>query len=261
MNETKGFTVVIPARFGSTRLPGKPLIDLNGKPMIQRVVERALASQASRVIVATDSSRIVAALEDSGIDVVLTSPEHASGTDRIAEAVAQLDLTEEDVVVNVQGDEPLIPPVVIDQAAELVMSDPNFGVATLYEPMQEIEDVFNPNIVKVVVSVGNRAMYFSRAPIPWERGRFDDHRVTGSAQQWKRHIGIYAFKLWALARFVALPPSRLEKLESLEQLRLLESNVAIAIDESRTAIPAGVDTQADVDRVRMHLHDDSNHLA
>lgn len=253
MIDPAGFIVVIPSRFGSTRLPGKPLIDLHGKPMIEHVVERALASEASEVIVATDDQRIVEAIKIDGARVVLTSAAHQSGTDRIWEAIADADLADEAVIVNVQGDEPLIPPSVINQAANLVSQVPDCGVATLCEVMHDMRDIFNPNAVKVVADTQGRALYFSRAPIPWERGRFDTNELPPDGKGWFRHLGIYAFKRWALKRFVSLPRSRLEDLESLEQLRLLENGVSIAIAESVVAIPAGVDTQEDVDRVREYL--------
>ena len=253
MSSSNGFTVVIPARYGSTRLPGKPLIDICGKPMIQHVVERALASKASRVIVATDDQRIVDAIDLDNISILLTSAAHPSGTDRIWEAISDSELTDDAVVVNVQGDEPLIPSAVIDQAAELVAESNQCGVATLYEVIQDPADIFNPNVVKVVKGIDGRALYFSRAPIPWERGRFDQGETTAVGSNWFRHLGIYAFRYWALEQFVSLPPSKLESLESLEQLRLLENGVDIAIAESLVAIPGGVDTPDDVDRVREHL--------
>lgn len=253
MSVSRGFTVVIPARYASTRLRGKPLIDLVGKSMIQRVAEQALMSQATRVVVATDEPRIRDAVSIVGVDVALTSPEHQSGTDRVWEALQQVSGDEDDVVVNVQGDEPLIPPAVIDQAAELVSQDEDCGVATLYESLHEIKDVFNPNIVKVVSDSCGRALYFSRAPIPWERDRFDAEEVIGDCDAWHRHLGIYAFKRWALEKFVTTERSRLERLESLEQLRLLENGIAIAVAESCIEIPAGVDTPEDVERVRRFL--------
>ncbi len=253
MSGSNGFTVVIPARYGSTRLPGKPLIDLDGKPMIQHVVERALASRASNVIVATDDRRIVDAVTSEGARAVLTSAKHQSGTDRVWEAIEEVNLTEEAVIVNVQGDEPLVPPDVIDQAADLVAQATDCGVATLCEKMRDGRDIFNPNVVKVVVDLQGRALYFSRAPIPWERGKFESKDVPANWQAWNRHLGIYAFKQWALRRFVTLQPSWLERTESLEQLRLLENGISIAVAESVIAIPAGVDTQDDVERVRKVL--------
>ena len=253
MSGANGFTVVIPARYGSTRLPGKPLIDLDGKPMIQHVIERALESSASDVVVATDDQRIVDSVTAEGARVVLTSQEHQSGTDRVWEAIKGVDLPDEAVIVNVQGDEPLIPSAVIDQAAELVCKAHDCGVATLCETMRDGHDVFNPNVVKVVKNVHGRALYFSRAPIPWERSKFESNTVPSNSETWFRHLGIYAFEYWALQRFVMLPPGQLEQLESLEQLRLLENGMSIAIAESTLDIPAGVDTQADVDRVRKVL--------
>lgn len=249
---------MIPARYGSTRLPGKPLIDLNGKPMIQHVVERALASRASNVIVATDDQRIVDAVNTENVKVVLTSSKHESGTDRVWEAIEGTDLHEESVIVNVQGDEPLIPSAVIDQAAELVSRTEDCGVATLCEAIRDGREIFNPNVVKVVADRRGRALYFSRAPIAWQRGEFESNRVPTQLDSWFRHLGIYAFKYWALQRFVALPQSRLERLESLEQLRLLENGISITIAESDHDIPAGVDTLEDVERVRKVLSDASS---
>ena len=253
MSDSNGFTVVIPARYGSTRLPGKPLIDLNGKPMIQHVIDRALESRALDVIVATDDQRIVEAVGRTDANVVLTSSEHQSGTDRVWEAIEGRALVDDAVIVNVQGDEPLIPSAVINQAADLVHCANDCGVATLCEPMNDGRDVFNPNVVKVVVDHQGRALYFSRAPIPWERGKFESKGNPTNEETWFRHLGIYAFKHWALQRFVSMPQSRLERLESLEQLRLLENGMPIAIARTVAAIPASVDTQDDVDRVRKEL--------
>ena len=253
MTQFVDFTVVIPSRYASTRLPGKPLIDLEGKSMIQRVAEQALASSASRVVVATDDQRIVDSLSGVDVEVALTSPGLQSGTDRVWAAVSQKALNANAVIVNVQGDEPLLPPEVIDQAAHLVAANDMCGVATLCEPMTTMADVFNPNMVKVVVDHDDCALYFSRAPIPWDRDRFDGDSPTGKADGWFRHLGIYAFEHWALKRFVELPPSRLEQLESLEQLRLLENGIRIAVAESAAPIPGGVDTPEDADRVRAHL--------
>ncbi|MCY3860099.1 MAG: 3-deoxy-manno-octulosonate cytidylyltransferase [Gammaproteobacteria bacterium] len=258
MSSSMAFTVVIPARYGSTRLPAKPLVDLNGKPMIQHVVERALASRASNVIVATDDQRILDAINTESVKVVLTSTEHQSGTDRIWEAIEDIDMQDESVIVNVQGDEPLIPSAVIDQAAKLVSDATDCGVATLCEAIRDGRDIFNANVVKVVVDRHGRALYFSRAPIPWQRGVFDSNKNPADTDSWYRHLGIYAFKYWALKRFVSLPQSSLERLESLEQLRLLENGISIAIAESDAVIPAGVDTLEDVERVREVLASDSS---
>ncbi len=243
--------MVVPARYASTRLPGKPLIDIAGKPMIVRVAEQALASAAAGVVVATDDSRIVAAMDGSGAEAVLTRVDHRSGSDRVMEVVEAAGWTDDEVVVNVQGDEPLIPPVVIDQVAALI--DDACGVATLSEPITEPGDVFDPNIVKVVADRYGRALYFSRAPIPWQRDAFG-HAVPGAiGSEWRRHIGIYAYRVRELRAFVSRPPSRLEEIEALEQLRILDHGHPIAVADAKAPVPGGVDTPADVDRVRAVL--------
>ena len=247
--------VVIPARYASVRLPGKPLVDIAGKPMVVRVHERAVASGVGPVVVASDDERVVAASRAHGADAVLTSGEHASGTDRIAEVVSMRGLDPRDVVVNVQGDEPLIPPTVIDQVAGL-LRDGSCGVATLYEPIERGADVFDPNIVKVVVNGVGRALYFSRAPMPWWRDGFratEAPDIAGAGADWKRHIGIYAYRVAALREFVHWPPSALEETEALEQLRLLDHGRAIAVAEAAEPVPGGVDTEADAARVRAVL--------
>lgn len=250
----ESFTVVIPARYASTRLPAKPLIDLHGKPMIQRVAERALDSDAKMVIVATDDVRVANAVQSNEVRVVLTGGDHQSGTDRVWEVVSNLDLGPDEIIVNVQGDEPLIPPDLINQAARLLTGNSNFGVGTLCEPIHDIQVVLNPNVVKVVRSKSGQALYFSRAPIPWERGRFGtSEESSGEVGDWYRHLGIYSYRRSVLARFVNLPVSSLEKLESLEQLRLLENDIPIQIAESLVTMPGGVDTPADVEKVRRHL--------
>ena len=241
------YRVVIPARYGSTRLPGKPLIDLAGKPMIVRVAEQALTSSTSGVVVATDDSRVVDALRGSGAEAMLTRSDHRSGSDRVMEVVEAKGWPDDEIVVNVQGDEPLIPPVVIDQVAALI--DDECDVATLGEPITEPADVFDPNIVKVVADRRRRAIYFSRAPIPWHRDGFGGGPPARIGTAWRRHIGIYAYRAGALRAFVSYPPSPLEKLEALEQLRLMEHGHAIAVAEADAPVPGGVDTPADVDRV------------
>lgn len=238
---------MIPARYGSTRLPGKPLIDIAGKPMIVRVAEQALQSSATGVVVATDDGRVVDALRGSGAEATLTRDDHRSGSDRVMEVVDAKGWPDDEIVVNVQGDEPLIPPVVIDQVAGLI--DDECEVATLGEPITAPGDVFDPNIVKVVADRRGHAMYFSRAPIPWHRGAFRDGPPTGIGSEWRRHIGIYAYRAGALRAFVSYPPSRLEELEALEQLRLMDHGHAIAVAEAEAPVPGGVDTPADVDRV------------
>ena len=250
-----GYHVVIPARYGSTRLPGKPLVDIAGRPMIVRVAERALASAASSVVVATDDSRVVDAVADCGATAMLTRNDHLSGSDRVMEVAERQGWADHEIVVNVQGDEPLIPPAVIDQVAELLVDSP-YRVATLCEPITQAEDAFDPNIVKVVATRDGRALYFSRAPIPWSRDSFAQDAEGRPAQlgdDWRRHIGIYAYRVDALRSFIAYPPSRIEEIEALEQLRLLDHGHDIVVAEAVAAVPGGVDTPADVERVQAVL--------
>ena len=248
------YRVVIPARYASSRLPGKPLVDLGGKPMVLRVVEQALRSAAEDVVVATDDERVAAAVEGSEALAVMTRADHPTGSDRVMEAARALGWSGDDVVVNVQGDEPLIPPAVIDQVAALLEAQAgDCPVATLCERIERTADVFDPNVVKVVADQRGRALYFSRAPIPWAREAFADGRPRNVAGHWWRHIGIYAFRVSALEAFVAWPPSALEEVEVLEQLRLLEHGVGIAVAEAEAAVPGGVDTPADVERVLQAL--------
>ena len=249
------FSVVIPARYASTRLPGKPLLDIAGKAMVVRVAERALASSAENVVVATDDARVLDALAATPAAAVMTRDDHPTGSDRVMEVVEQQGWADDDVVVNVQGDEPLIPPTVIDQVAGL-LGDGSCGVATLCEPIVRGEDVLDPNIVKVVVNRVGRALYFSRAPMPWWRDGFRANEVpdiVGVGPGWRRHIGIYAYRVAALREFVQWPPSALEETEALEQLRLLDHGRAIAVAEAAAPVPGGVDTQADAARVRAVL--------
>lgn len=255
------FTIVIPARYASTRLPGKPLLDIAGKPMIRHVCERAWESRATRVVVATDDDRIYSACEDFGAEVVMTSPNHASGTDRLEEVVRKLGLDAEHRVVNVQGDEPLIPPLLIDQVADNLERYPDAAIATLCERLHDIEQVFNPNVVKVVFDNEGMAHYFSRAPIPWARDHWNDMTQgnlsapnAGSALKqstgYFRHIGIYGYRADVLSRFVSWPPAPTELAESLEQLRALYNGARIHVEVAAGKPPAGVDTGADLQRVR-----------
>lgn len=248
------FSVIIPARFGSSRLPGKPLADIAGKPMIQRVVEQASLSQADQVYVATDDARVAACVRDFGGQVVMTRADHASGTDRLQEVAQQLDLADDAIVVNVQGDEPLIPPAVIDQVAANLASQATASVATLCEPIHGAEDLFNPNIVKLVADAQGLALYFSRAPMPWARDHFADSRASlPAAPLFFRHIGIYAYRVSLLNSFVTWPQSPLEQLESLEQLRVLHYGHRIHVAEAAQPVPGGVDTPADLARLRTLL--------
>tara|TARA_R110002074_G_scaffold212376_1_gene381822 strand:- start:5945 stop:6742 length:798 start_codon:yes stop_codon:yes gene_type:complete len=255
------FTVVIPARYASTRLPGKPLLDIAGKPMIQHVCERASESRASRVVVATDDSRIQAACEAFGAEVVMTSPNHVSGTDRLEEVVRKLGLDADHRVVNVQGDEPLIPPRLIDQVADNLERYSDVAIATLCERLHDVEQIFNPNVVKVVFDLEGMAHYFSRAPIPWARDHWGDmlkdnlsRHNSGAALKdgagYFRHIGIYGYRASVLSRFVSWPPAPTELAESLEQLRALYNGARIHVEVAAGTPPAGVDTEADLQRVR-----------
>lgn len=255
------FRVVIPARFASSRLPGKPLLDLHGQPMIQRVAAQAARSGARSVVVATDDDRVHKAVLRSGIAGVaaaLTRADHASGSDRVMEVVANEGWSDDEIVVNVQGDEPLLPPRVIDQVAAVAREASAWpknpcGVATLCEAIADSADVFDPNVVKVVADAQGRALYFSRAPVPWSRAEFAEGVSGALPAGWHRHIGIYAWRVDALKEFVSWPVGRLERVEALEQLRLLEHGRGIAVAEAAAPVPGGVDTPADAERVRRIL--------
>lgn len=248
------FTVVIPARYASSRLPGKPLQDIAGKPMIQHVWEQARKSSAQQVVVATDDARIVEACRSFGAQVLLTRLDHNSGTDRLAEVAAALGLAPDAIVVNVQGDEPLIPPAIIDQVAANLAANPQAAIATLAEPIDEVEALFNPNVVKVVSDRNGLALTFSRAPLPWARNAFAVSREQLPADvPYRRHIGIYAYRAQFLHDFVAWGPCWLEDTECLEQLRALWHGVRIHVADALQAPPAGVDTQDDLERVRRLL--------
>ena len=244
------FTVVIPARYGSTRLPGKPLLDIAGKPMVQRVWEQASRSAASRLVIATDDTRIRDVAQGFGAQVCMTSSEHPSGTDRLQQVAREMGWDDEQIVVNVQGDEPLIPPAVIDQVAANLATRPQAGTATLCEPLETLEELLNPNAVKVVADREGMALYFSRAPIPWPRDAFAQSReAMPSEGQWQRHIGIYAYRTRFLHQYVTWQPAPLELLESLEQLRALYNGERIHVAPAVQPVPGGVDTQQDLDAV------------
>lgn len=245
------FYVIIPARFGSTRLPGKPLKSLAGKPMIQWVYEAAQKSEAQKVIVATDNEAIAEVVKAFGGHVCMTKAEHPSGTDRLQEVVEQLGLADDEIVVNVQGDEPLIPPAVINQVAANLAGNIGSCMATLSEPLQTMDDCFNPNAVKVVSSKNGQALYFSRAPIPWVRDNYStDSPVLPSNNLAQRHIGIYAYRAELLHQFVTWPVAALEAVEKLEQLRVLENGKHIHIEPACEDVPAGIDTEDDFQRVQ-----------
>lgn len=248
------FTVVIPARFASTRLPGKPLAEIAGKPMIQHVYERACESGATRVIIATDDLRIVTAAKEFGAEVCLTRDDHPSGTDRLQEVVTQLGLPDDHIVVNVQGDEPLIPPRVIDQVAANLQQATQAAAATLSALIDHVDTLFDPNTVKVVSDRHGTALYFSRAPMPWARDDFaTDVRRLPKVEQFHRHIGIYAYRVGLLHRFVEWGVSPLEQVESLEQLRILWNGDRIHVDTALETPPHGVDTAEDLHAVRVVL--------
>lgn len=244
------YSVLIPARLSSTRLPSKPLADLGGKPMVVRVVERAREAGAQRVVVATDHPSILLACEQHGAEAVLTSAHHVSGSDRLAEACGLLGLNGDDIVVNVQGDEPLIDPALVRACAELLAERTDCSVATAAHVLHDEEELRNPNVVKVVCDQMNRALYFSRAPIPWWRDGAVNGQPTLPRDAAYRHIGLYAYRASYLRRFPSLTPAPLEQLESLEQLRVLWHGDRIAVHLTATAPAAGVDTPEDLARVR-----------
>ncbi len=237
------FRVVVPARFASTRFPGKPLALLAGTPIVLHVHGLALRSGAREVVVATDDARIRDACARAGADVEMTDASHPSGTDRIAEVAARRGWAADSVVVNVQGDEPLLPPALIAQAAGLLETDRGAALATLATPIATAEEYRDPNVVKVVTSGDGRALYFSRAPIPWERDGAAPQ--PGSA---RRHLGIYAYRIDALRRLSQAPPSPLEQVERLEQLRALQMGLVIAVADACEAPGPGIDTPADLER-------------
>ncbi|MEE4639324.1 MAG: 3-deoxy-manno-octulosonate cytidylyltransferase [Wenzhouxiangella sp.] len=241
---TEGFHVLIPARLASTRLPDKPLADLGGRSMVVRVLERALAAGAAGVHVATDSERVARCVRQAGGQVVMTRSDHVSGTDRLVEAVQQLGLPADQVVVNLQGDEPLMPVAAIRAVVELLETDLEARIATLWRPLQDEAQWRDPNVVKVVADGRGRALYFSRAPVPWPRSRAFR---PGDAC---RHVGLYAYRVGALLAWPTLPSSPLEALESLEQLRALAAGWAIACAPSPEPVPSGIDTPEDLARIR-----------
>jgi 3-deoxy-manno-octulosonate cytidylyltransferase (CMP-KDO synthetase) len=243
------FHVVIPARYAASRLPGKPLAAIAGRPLIQWVWERARASAAASVVIATDDERIRAAAAQFGADCLMTAATHASGTDRIAEVVRTRNWALEDIVVNVQGDEPHIEPQLIDALAESLRQRAAVDIATAVAPVRSLAEFLDPNCVKAVRADDGRALYFSRAPVPWPRDRLAGGQPTHYEGAW-RHIGIYAYRVASLLQFAAWPPGHLETTEKLEQLRALERGMSIHLLTLASAPPAGVDTPADLERLR-----------
>lgn len=245
-----GFTVLIPARLASTRLPDKPLADIAGLPMIVRVAQQARRSGATHVAVATDSDRIRAVCAEHGLDVVMTRADHPSGSDRLAEACGHLGLAGDNCVVNVQGDEPLIDPALIDAVAQLLVDRPHAAMSTAAHPVASTDEFRNPNVVKVVTDTQGLALYFSRAPIPWWRDGFASAMTVLPEPAPLRHIGIYGYRAAFLREFPQLAPSPLERIEALEQLRALWHGRRIAVHVTPTAPGPGVDTPEDLARVR-----------
>ncbi|MFC3551793.1 3-deoxy-manno-octulosonate cytidylyltransferase [Lysobacter cavernae] len=253
MSLARDFVVAIPARYAATRLPGKPLQLLAGEPLVLHVARRALAAGAREVWVAADDERIAAALDGCGVRVAMTSTGHASGTDRLAECARIAGWCDDTVVVNLQGDEPFAPAAGIRAVAELMHAG-NTEMATLAAPIDEVETLLDPNAVKLVRADSGQALYFSRAPIPWPRDAFAQDRSRMPTQgEWLRHIGIYGYRAGFLQRFAALPPGRLEQIESLEQLRVLEAGFRIAVGITPEPFPPGVDTPEDLARAEARI--------
>lgn len=246
------FTVAIPARMAATRLPGKPLRLLGGEPLIMHVVRRAQEAGASEVVVATDDVRIAEALWQTCVRVCMTATHHASGSDRLADCAEQLGWDDAHIVVNLQGDEPFAPAQGI-RAVARCLAKSNAPMATLAAPIEDTDALFDPNVVKLVRAANGDALYFSRAPIPWHRDGFARDRLTLPAGEWLRHIGIYAYRAGFLRSFAAMPQGRLERIESLEQLRALEAGVRIAVAITPVPFPPGVDTEADLARAEARL--------
>ncbi len=248
------FTVVIPARYDSTRLPGKPLLDIAGKPMIQHVYERAQESGAENIIIATDDQRVAKAAARFSAEVCMTSSEHNSGTERLSEVVTRLGLSNDEIVVNLQGDDPLMPPVLIHQVAQNLADHRQASVATLAEKIHTAAELFNPHAVKVISDKSGYAIYFSRAPIPWDRDAFTITTEELPEQSLHfRHIGLYAYRAEFINQYVSWPVCELEQMESLEQLRVLWHGHKIHVAEADESAVAGVDTEADLARTRQIL--------
>jgi 3-deoxy-manno-octulosonate cytidylyltransferase (CMP-KDO synthetase) len=246
------FHVIIPARFDSTRLPGKPLLMIGARPIIEWVWQSARASGAASVVIATDDERIRAAAMKFGAECLMTSPQHASGTDRVAEISRAKQLADDDVVVNLQGDEPAMPGEVIAKVARALLDDASSDIATAVAPIESLREFLDPNCVKALRAEDGRALYFSRAPVPWPRDSVAADQPMEFAGAW-RHIGLYAYRVRSLLQFAAWPPTPLESTEKLEQLRALEHGMRIHLVRLAQSPPAGVDTPADLERLRAVL--------
>ena len=248
------FSIVIPARYASSRLPGKPLRDICGKPMIQHVIERAQASQAKQVIVATDAQEIVDAISNTDVQVCLTRADHQSGTERLSEVIEQLGFSDEEILINLQGDEPMMPAVCLNQVGQALEQDSKVKMATLCTPLTDINELFDPHAVKVIRDKDDFAIYFSRAAIPWYRDGFNDraqadHGVMPEFQQYQRHIGLYGYRAGFIRQYLEWESSDLEKTESLEQLRVLYHGEKIKVITAEIPPGPGVDTIEDLNRV------------
>ncbi|MCW9025555.1 MAG: 3-deoxy-manno-octulosonate cytidylyltransferase [Gammaproteobacteria bacterium] len=246
-----GFRVVIPARYASVRLPGKPLLEIAGKPMLQHVYEKALACHADEVIIATDDERIYKAAESFGAKVCLTADTHQSGTERLAEVAERYGFADNDIVINLQGDEPLMPGSCIKQVAEALASNSEASISTLCTPIDSIEDLFDPNVVKVIRDSKDFALYFSRAPIPWSRGHFDQTPpvMPKDTSLYHRHIGLYGYRASYIRNYINSEHIQLEATESLEQLRALWHGDRIIVPVAKEIPGPGVDTKADLEKV------------
>jgi 3-deoxy-manno-octulosonate cytidylyltransferase (CMP-KDO synthetase) len=254
------FKVVIPARFASTRLPGKPLLDICGKPMVIRVAEQAAQSGAQQILIATDHQPIIEVAQQHGYQACMTRADHPSGTDRIAEVAAQQGWSDDTIVVNVQGDEPLIPPQLISAVAQHLHDHPECAIATACHPIHDEASMRNPNIVKAVLDKNGNALYFSRAPIPWPRDAYASNQPLPKEVNVLRHVGIYAYRVSFLNAYGKLSPAPIEQVESLEQLRALYHGFKIGVTKTDQAPPSGVDTEQDLGNVRRLFTDISKRV-
>ena len=251
------YNIVIPARMASQRLPGKPLLAIAGRPLIEHAYRRACCASVQKVVIATDDRQIFEVARGFGADVIMTSQAHQSGSDRIAECADRLGWGDEQLIVNLQGDEPLMPAACLDQVATVLAADPDADVASLYWPLDSSEEITNPNVVKVVTGQSGHALYFSRSVVPFPRNWDSVEAALQSGIKWQRHVGLYAYRAGALRAFTAMQATPLESAEKLEQLRFLESGRKIRMAQACQFIPAGVDTEQDLDRVRNAIEEES----